>query len=195
MVHSISADELLQSARDAAGTTNVREAVRDLTLHALRSSQLTAAHIACVARTVGEGIESSGLPQVAAVRDVHRGAWAGLEDAVGEALHAIEVAAREFAEGRASLTPDERDQMLAEIAQMERSLREGWNHPRVVPASLNARIASVSSLLRQAVASRPATNARPESMLGAGRVLSFMASGVLLGLTEVLREQSATAQR
>lgn len=195
MVHSISSDDLFRSARDAAGTTNVREAVRDLTLHALRSRLLTAEHIACVARTVGEGIESSDLPAVAPVREAHRGAWAGLEDAVGEALHAVEVAAREFAEGRARLTPQERDQMLADIAGMERSLGEGWNHAPVVPASLGARITSVTSLLRKAVASVPAAPAPAEGALDAGRVLSFMASGVLLGLTEVLREGRAAAQR
>ena len=112
---------------------NVREAVRDLTLHALRSRLLTATHIATVARTVGEGIESSDVPPTAPVRETHRGAWAGLEDAVGQALHAVELAAREFAEGRARLTPAERDQLLAEIAQLERSLGEGWGYPRTVP--------------------------------------------------------------
>ena len=119
MVRSVSADELMRRARHAAGTHNVREAVRELTLHALRSRLLTTTHIAVVARTVGEGIDSSDVPPTAPVREAHRGAWAGLEDAVDQALHAIELAAREFAEGRARLTPEEREQMLAEIARLE----------------------------------------------------------------------------
>jgi hypothetical protein len=195
MVRSISADELLRSARHAAGTANVREAVRDLTLHALRSRLLTAEHIARVARTVGEGIESSALPPVAPVRETRRGAWAGLEDAVCEALHALEVAAREFAEGRASLTPGERDRMLAELAEMERSLGTGWNAARSIPASLSARSTSVTALLRQAVTSGTAANLSPESTLDAGRALSLMASGVLLGLVEAFRDGPAGAHR
>jgi hypothetical protein len=187
MVRSIAGDELLRSARRAAGTQNVREAVRDLTLHALRSRMLTTEHIAAVARTVGEGIESSGVPPTAPVRETHRGAWAGLEDAVGQALHAIELAARQFAEGRAQLSQAEREQMLAEIAQMERSLGDGWEYPRAVPASLHARIASVTALLGQAATNRLAS-AAADGPPGAGGILSFVASGVLLGLSEELRE-------
>lgn len=195
MVQSIFTDKLLQSARKAAGTTNVREAVHDLTLHALRGRLLTAAHIARVARTVGEGIESSNLPRFAPVRETHRGAWEGLEDAVGEALRALEVAAREFAEGRASLAPGERDQMLAEIAEMEHSLGEGWNGALSIPASLHARITAVTALLRQAAATGPAAKALPEATPQAGGALSFIASGVLLGLAEAFREDPAKAQR
>ena len=194
MVRSVSADELLRRARHAAGTHNVREAVRELTLHALRSRLLTTTHIAVVARTVGEGIDSSDVPPTAPVREAHRGAWAGLEDAVDQALHAIELAAREFAEGRARLTPEEREQMLAEIARLERSLGEGWNHARIVPDSLKARIAAVTSLLQQAVASGAVEKDSQESACGAERILSFVASGVLLGLSEIpgdLPERSA----
>jgi hypothetical protein len=188
MVRSVSADELLRGARRATATRNVREAVRDLTLHALRSRMLTATHIATVARTVGEGIESSDVPPTAPVRETHRGAWAGLEDAVGQALHAVELAAREFAEGRARLTPEDRELMLAEIAQMERSIAQAWEHPHAMPASLQARIVSVTALIRQAAADGPATPEAREAAAGANGVLSFVASGVLLGLSEVLRE-------
>ena len=79
MIRTTSPDDLLASARRAAGTPNVRQAVRDLTLHALRSRLLTAEHIACVARTVGEGIESSDLVPHAPLRESRGGAWAGLE--------------------------------------------------------------------------------------------------------------------
>lgn len=187
MVCSVSADDLLRSARQAAGTRNVREAVRDLTLHALRSRLLTAAHIAVVVRTVGEGIESSDIPPTVPVREMRRCAWAGLEDAVGHALHAVELAAREVAEGRARLAPAEHEQMLAEIAQMERSLVEGWEYPRAVPASLRAQIVSVTTLLRQAATNGAATCGAGDSTPGAGGILPFVASGVLLGLSEALR--------
>ena len=91
MVCPASSDELLQRARRAAGTRNVREAVRDLALHALRSRLLTAHHIATVAHTVAEGILSSDIPPTEPVRETHRGAWAGLEDAGGLLLAAVVV--------------------------------------------------------------------------------------------------------
>ncbi|MBL0140647.1 MAG: hypothetical protein IPP91_00890 [Betaproteobacteria bacterium] len=193
MIRSVAADELLRSARRAAGTANVREAVRNLTLHALRSRFLTTEHIASVARTVGEGIESSDVLPTAPVRETHRGAWAGLEDAVGQALHAIELAARQLAEGRACLPMADRERMLAEIAQMERSFGEKWEFPRAVPASLRARIASVATLLEQAAAIGPSAPA--DSGPEAGAILSFVASGVLLGLSEDLREPPEGAAR
>jgi len=186
MIRTTTTDELLRSARRAAGTPNVREAVRDLTLHALRSRMLTAEHIACVARTVGEGIESSDLAPTAPLRESRGGAWAGLEDAVDEALRAVELAAREFADGRAHLAPGEREAILHQVAQMESSLGERWQHARSVPATLGTRIGSVTALLRQAVSTDASPGAVPDGVLEAGRVLALMASGVLLGLSEAL---------
>jgi hypothetical protein len=180
-------DDLLRSARNAVASSSVREAVRDVALDALGSRMLTAAHIAAVARTIGEGIASVEVTPTAPVRDTYRGAWQGLEEATGRALRALELAAREFAQGRARLTPDERERILAEIMQMERSLSSGWDHRHRIPDSLQARIAATVGHLRQAVASEaPAGGEAPAH--DAGCVLSFVASGVLLGLADALRD-------
>lgn len=186
MVRPVSAEDLLHSTRAAAGTQNVREAVRELTLHALRGHWLTAAHIATVARTVGEGIASCEVPPTAPVRETHRGAWAGLEDAVGQALHAVEVAMREFADGRAPLSCAEREQIHADFAQMERSLGEGWEYPKVVPSSLRIRLDSLHSLLQRT--DDPPFPGAPELTSDAGATLAVIASGVLLGLADRPRE-------
>ena len=179
-------DDLLRSARNAVASPTVREAVRDVALTALRSRLLTAGHIAAVAKTIGEGIGSVDVTPTAPVRETYRSAWQGLEEALGQALHALEVAAREFAEGRAALTRDEREQLLSEIGRMEVSLASGWDYRKRIPESLQARIAAVTGHLRQAVATeRPVSG---EAARDAGRVLSFVASGVLLGLDAALRE-------
>jgi hypothetical protein len=180
-------EDLLRSARIAAASPSVREAVRDVALTALRSRLLTADHIAAVAKTIGEGIGSVDVTPTAPVRETYRGAWQGLEEAVGQALHALEVAAREFAQGRARLTPAERERILGEIAQMENSLASGWNNRHRIPDSLQARIATVSEYLRQAVATDAPAGGEPAAH-DAGKVLSFVASGVLLGLGDALRE-------
>lgn len=181
-------DALLRSARMAASSPSVREAVRDVALDALRSRLLTARHIAAVARTIGEGIGSADVTPTAPVRETYRGAWQGLEEAVGRALHALELAAREFAEGRARITPAEREQILAEIGQMERSLASGWSHDHRIPDSLKARITAVTGYVRQAVTHEDSAVGEAAA-LEAGRVLSFVASGVLLGLGDGLRER------
>jgi chemotaxis response regulator CheB len=105
---------------------------------------------------------------------------------VAEALHAIELAAREFADGRALLAPGEREAILDQVAQMEASLGERWPHRGSVPASLGTRIGSVTALLRQAATTEASTGAVPDGVPDAGRVLALVASGVLLGLSEAL---------
>lgn len=187
MVRTDTTGELLRSAREAAGTRNVREAVRDLARHALRSHLLTAGHIAMVARAVGQGIDSSDILPTAPVRETHQGAWAGLEDALGEALQAVELAAREFAEGRALLPQAECARALEELAGMDRSLVEGWGYPRTVPASLRERIASTAMLLRRAPGGATPPAAMPDAGAEDGGILAFVASGVLLGLSEASR--------
>jgi hypothetical protein len=177
--------DLLRSARDAVASSSVREAVRDVALTALRSRMLTAAHIAAVARTIGEGIASVEVTPTAPVRETYRGAWQGLEDAVGRALHALELAAREFAQGRARLTREERERMLEEIDRMERSLSSGWDHRHRIPDSLRAHVAATMGHLRQAVASE-APEGDEAAARDAGSILSLVASGVLLGLGDAL---------
>lgn len=176
MIRSIASDDLLRSARDAAGTANVREAVRELTLHALQGRLLTAAHIAKVARTVGEGIASSDVVPVAPVREAYHGAWAGLEEAVARALFAVELAAAQFVDAHARLSQEESDREQAELARMERTLAEAWNGGRALPGVLNTRVAAIATLLRRSI-EEPG-----ETASVTGRDLALVASGVLVGL-------------
>lgn len=186
MVRPATSDELLERAREAAGMRNVREAIRDITLHALCSRSLTAGHVAVVARTVGEGIRSCEVAPTAPVRETRRGAWAGLEEAVGQALQAIESAARQFSEGRGSLTSAERDEALAEFADLERSLGAGWEPSQAMPAPLRARIATVSALLTRTETGEPAPPGAQEGARVAGDSLSRAASGALRALSGTL---------
>ena len=179
-------DDLLRSARNAVVSPTVREAVREVALTALRSRPLTADHVAAVAKTIGEGIGSVDVTPTAPVRETYRSAWLGLEEAVGRALGALEVAALEFAEGRAALTGDERESLLDDFARMEKSLAGGWDHRGRIPASLEALIVAVTAQLRRAVASER------QAAGDAGRVLASVASGALRGTDGGRREPPGT---
>lgn len=191
MNRQLLSEDLRRSARQAAGTANVREAVRELTLHALRSRLLTAEHIAAVARSVGEGIAIPDIYGSAQARESRRGAWTGLEDAVGAALRAYELAVREFADGRASLTAPEREALLAEFASMPRVLGERWSESNRIPAALEARIVAVIEQLRHIPAATDDAAGPSDASAGSGHSVELVASGVFLGLAEALRVPAA----
>ena len=181
MLSLLLSDDLLRAARDAAAAPVVRDAVRDLALHALRSRSLTAMHIASVARTVGEGIESCALAPDAAVRDVQRGAWEGLADALDRALYAYELAARDLGEDWADFPPGERDRVVREFEQLERALASGDAAERLLTEDLRARMASLMGLLRRAGSGHGVKAGTAE--VADPRLLAMVATGVLLGLT------------
>ncbi len=187
MVRSLPADELLRRAREAAGTRDVRVAVRDLTLHALRSRPLSSGHIATVARTVGQGIRSCPVTPVEPVRQARREAWRGLEDAVGDALQAVEAAARDFAREPSRLSPAQRRDAIEGLAGVSRALDEEWDQPRFVPEALRARIATVATLLGES----PAGARTPASAGEDDDALSRAASEVLQELSERTGENAS----
>lgn len=191
-----------------AGRGDVRTAVRDLTLHALRSRLLTAEHLASVTRAVAEGIAGTSAEPLAQAREATRHAFTGLAEALSKGLLALELSAREFAEGSGRLAPGEAQRLLEEIAVLEKALGEGWLHEHApAPSELRERLAAVSGHLRRAVgdASRDLAGTVAhdleagavegvEAVAGASRVLGLVASGALLGLSEALRE-TATPRR
>ena len=210
MVPTDNTQQLGQQARKAARAAidkrgDVRVAVRDLTLHALRSRMLTAAHLADVTKAVAEGIAGTAGEPAAQAREAARHAFTGLAEAVSKALFALELAAREFAEGSGRLGRAEAEGLLAEIATLEKALGEGWRHDHAPPPSdVGERLAALSAHLRRAAgdASREAAGvvagdiskgAREgaDAVAGAGRVLGLVASGALLALSEALRESAA----
>jgi hypothetical protein len=185
MVSLILSDHLLRATRDAASAPVVRDAVRDLALHALRSRSLTAEHIAAVARTVGEGIESCTLSPVAPVREVQRGAWEGLAEAVDQALYAYELAARDLEEERTVFAAEDRDRVVREFEEMERTLSSGDAAKPLLTEDFKARMATVIGLLRGVDAGDAA--AADGAPIADARLLSMLATGVLLGLTAAPR--------
>lgn len=84
-----------EAAREAAGQTDIRAAVREITVEALSAGRLDKVHIKNVISSVmagfSEGVEIKG-------GDVRRNleqAWAGLDDALGKSAEAVRLAMQE----------------------------------------------------------------------------------------------------
>lgn len=154
-----SPDDLLRNARDAAGTVDVRPSVRKLTLHALESHPLTPEHVVTVARTVAEGIDSARAAQAPEARRSRREAWAGLEEAIGEALQALERAARELAACPPRYPEAELAGLRAAAEAMAHELVRLWQPDAPLPGEVASRAAAITAHLSGA---RPCVE-RPEA--------------------------------
>lgn len=202
--------QALASQTRQAGA-DVRAAVRDLTLHALRSRFLTAEHLANVTKTVGQGIGNVMEEPAADARAVAGHALQGLGDAVTKGLLSLELAAREFADGGGRLSADESQQIIDQIARLEQALGKDWQHEHVMlPPARKQRLADFAAHVQRAVSgARQAEPAMRDTLhelqstvhdgkqvaVGAARILGLMASGALLGVSEMLRETAMPGDR
>lgn len=158
-------DDLLRHARVAAGTTNVRQSVRDLSLHALESHLLTLEHVATVARTVGEGIESARAGQGPEPRHARGDAWAGLEEAIGAALLALECAARDLARAGPCHTRAELDALRGAAGALVAELAMRWQPGAPLPGAMAKRTAAIVANLAGAIPCAGAAQAGAETDL------------------------------
>jgi len=149
---------------------DIRVAVRDLTLAALRRRVLTLPHVADVATAIRHGIE----PENAGVTGnaSYARALEGLLAALDVALNALDLAAREYSAVGGRLAPDELAHCLAAL--------EG------LPPG--GRIAARASDLRKSL--RAAVDGETE---GGMHVLGLIASGALLGLLESTSRETVDA--
>lgn len=117
-------DELLRQAAGKAvhAARDVRAAVHDLTLHALRSRILTMDHTTNVVKAISSGIRAALQTPVKDVAGTANAAAHGMEEAVAKALLAIELAVEEFARSGAQLSPGEQEQIIGEMRTFAQSL-------------------------------------------------------------------------
>lgn len=163
-------ERLEQSARKVAfgklrPRTDIRRAMCDLAVNALRSRVLTLPHVASVTAAIAHGIDPASVERAARTPASHSLALEGLLDAVSLALRAIEVAACEYLKVGGRLSP-------AEVCEWECALD---TLAGMQPTTLAARIAGLRETIH-------ATES--EEIDEGSYVLSLLASGTLLGLLE-----------
>jgi hypothetical protein len=204
-------DEVLKNlAREAvAHGENLRSAVRELTLGALRSRELTLSQIKRVLKAVTEGVSLGAASAKLDAERVLGDALAGMDEAVLKAVQANHLALQSLAAQGQSLRESHLKRALDELERLEDDFlatvkdatRKGNEQLRSQWAALLARkeaggtqtAAEIEATLEQfGDRMRAAVRAQRRSALKAAEVLAenftTLASGILIGLTEGLEQ-------
>ena len=200
--------------RDAASETiaqgvDIRERVHDLTLAALKDRRFDRRGIQDVIRAVTQGV-AIGAGDRVDMRQTMSEALAGLDKALRTSAEAGQVALRELASSGRDFSDNDLKQALANLRKLEEDffstvgqvadaaserarpeLREALAAARRSGTETGRQVASVMSEFahRFSVASLDATVAGLEMASTFGARFAELASGVLSGLADVLREQ------
>src|SRR4051812_39249258 len=115
------ADEVLKAtARESVKQgENLRTAVRELTLNALRGRELTLGEIKRVVRSVTEGVNAGAAGSKAGAEEVVSEAFAGMDEAVLKAVQANHMALQQLAAQGQSLRQSHFKNALDQLEQLE----------------------------------------------------------------------------
>jgi hypothetical protein len=208
----IDTDELLRklASESVKNGENLRAAVRDLTLKALQSRELSLGQIKQVLKSVTEGIN---LGAGGAGIDVERSladAMAGMDDALRKAAQASQIALRQLTGAGENFEQSELKKALDELEQLEdvflKTVRESsesagerlkaqWagvlKNVKVGDTGAGAQVAATMQQFEERM--RVAMRQQREVSVKTAHMLSqnfaTLASGVLIGLTEALQQQ------
>lgn len=191
-----------------ARRTGIRERVRDLTLRALKRRPLEPAQVREVIRSMTEGIALGASRHPRRTRTVLSQAFAGLDDALGKAAQASQLALRELASRTKRFNDRELRKALGHTLRLERDflstvgqvagkagreigreLRDLVTHARRAGTDTGAQTAATLSEFSRGMGSVMAGGAR--AGLRAAREASVrfadLAGGILAGTADALR--------
>jgi len=204
-------EEVLKGmAREAVKQSeNLRSAVRELTLNALRSRELTVREIKRVVKTVTEGVTLGAATAKIDADRVLGEAFAGMDEAVLKAVQANHLALQQLAAQGQSLRDSHVKKALDELERLEdefvgavkeaaktgsQQLRNQWATVlQRTQTSGTETAAEVERTLEEfGDRMRDAVRAQRRTALKAAEVMAenftTLASGILIGLTEGLQQ-------
>jgi hypothetical protein len=141
---------------------DIRAAVRDLTLTAIRSRVLTLPHLASVAAAIEHGIQPAPASLKSSAPTARR-ALEGLREGMAQALRALDLASTEYVAVGGRLSDTELEAWLVAIDAL----------PEIADAEIHRLLGSLKKTLHAAEGSEVAEGTY---------VLGLLASGTLLGL-------------
>jgi hypothetical protein len=204
-------DEMLKGlAREAVKQSeNLRSAVRELTLNALRSRELTVREIKRVVKAVTEGVNLGATTSRIDADRVLGEAFAGMDEAVLKAVQANHLALQQLAAQGQSLRDSHVKKALDELERLEdefvgavkeatkkgsQQLRDQWASVlqrtqvsgTVTAAEVERTLEEFGDRMRDAVRQQRRTALKAAEMMAEN--FTTLASGILIGLTEGLQQ-------
>jgi hypothetical protein len=218
MTQAIVVDEALKKMASEAVKQggNLRAAVRDLTIKALRTRELSLGQIREVLHSVTEGINSGAVKAKIDVEKPFADALAGMDDALLKAVHASQIALQQLTEHDVDFEDSKIKKALNDLERLEneflktvkqtnettsKQVQAQWAGVlQHTPAGATATGARVQALMEQFSAPvRTAVRQQREAGMKAAHMLTqnfgTLASGVLIGLSEGLHGPKAAPRR
>lgn len=204
-------DEVLKGlARESVKQgENLRSAVRELTLNALRSRELTLGEIKRVIKTVTEGVNLGAANIKVDPEKVLGQALAGMDDAVLKAVQANHLALQQLSAQGQSLRESHVKKALDDLERLEdafiasvkeaakkgsKQIKDQWatvlqqkeNAGTETAAQIEATMEHFGDQMRVAVKQQRRTAVKTAELMAEN--FSTLASGILIGLTEGLQQ-------
>ena len=205
------ADEVLKGlARESVKQgENLRTAVRELTLNALKSRELTLAEIKRVVKTVTEGVNLGAAGAKIDAERVLGEALAGMDDAVLRAVQANHLALQQLSAQGQNLRESHVKKALAELERLEdefvasvkeatkkgsKQLKDQWasvlqqkqSVGLETAAQIEATMEQFGDQMRETVKQQRRTALKAAEMMAEN--FTTLANGILIGLTEGLQQ-------
>jgi len=204
------ADEVLKAtARESVKQgENLRAAVRELTLGALRSRELTLGEIKRVVRSVTEGVSAGAAGSKLDPGDVLSDALAGMDEAVLKAVQANHLALQSLAAQGQTVRDSQMKKALDELERLEdeflatvkdatkkgsKQLKEQWaavlqrteTQGTRTADQIEATMEEFGQRMHEAVKQQRRTALRAAEVMAEN--FTTLASGILIGMTEGLQ--------
>ena len=204
-------DEVLKGlARESVKQSeNLRAAVRELTLGALRGRELTVREIKRVVKSVTEGVNLGAATSKLDADQVLGEAFAGMDEAVLKAVQANHLALQQLAAQGQSLRESHMKKALDELERLEdefvaavkdaskkgsKQLRDQWatvlqqtqSGGTQTAAEVERTLEEFGDRMRDAVKQQRRTALKAAEMMAEN--FTTLASGILIGLTEGLQQ-------
>ena len=205
------ADEVLKGlARESVKQgENLRTAVRELTLNALKSRELTLAGIKRVVKTVTEGVNLGAAGAKIDGERVLGEALAGMDDAVLKAVQANHIALQQLSQQGQSLRESHVKKALAELERLEdefvasvkeaskkgsKQLKDQWasvlqrteTSGTETALQIEATLEEFGDRMHEAIKQQRRTALKASEAMAEN--FTTLASGILIGLTEGLQQ-------
>ena len=208
-------DEVLKGlARESVKQgENLRSAVRELTLNALKGRELTLSEIKRVVRSVSEGVNLGATASKLDGERVFSEALAGMDDAVLKAVQANHLALQQLSAQGQSMRESHMKKALAELERLEdefvasvkeatkkgsKQLKDQWasvlqqkqSVGLETAAQIEATMEQFGDQMREAVKQQRRTALKTAEVMAEN--FTTLANGILIGLTEGLQQGKKT---